>query len=233
MKKLLLISTLFFGFISCSDDHELIIKQTKLLKITEETYEGGDLTSSGFIEYKYGDNNFVNELIASGGYSIKYIYDFNNQIIKIISTDSNGNSGEANYSYTNGLITTETSGNGNSTINYFYNNSNQLTRISGNTSNLSVNETYLTYDTNENVVNIIYNSEIIDSFEYDNKPNPFRLLFPSAYSKIKHIGNNNVILRNDANRITTYKYNSNNYPVEANHSIDLLGIVKIREFFYN
>jgi len=231
MKNIFLIATILFGFISCSDDHELIIKQIKLVKVDTETILDPNQTFNGSIEFKYGDNNFVEETIGGGGISHKYIYNTMNQLVKIIYDNNNGVSYNINYSYTNGLITTETYEGGSAT-HYFYNNTNQLVRIYYDIPAGSYS-LYLTYDSNENVVNLIRDSEIVDSFEYDNKPNPYRLLFPDAYSKINRIGNNNATFRKDSERVTTYEYNYNNYPTKGVQRIDVVGAVKIKEFFYN
>lgn len=52
--------------------------------------------------------------------------------------------------------------------------------------------------------------------DYDNKKNPFNLVFPDAYLKIYHLSKNNLKsgTRNNNSYKYEYEYNSNNYPTK-------------------
>lgn len=239
MKKLfiLLVFTLAV-FLSCSNDEDVNQDpiQSKLIKVTELITQNGELTEFGpesNISYQYGTNNFVSVLIASGGYTREFTYNSNNQIINELYSNNNGFISNTNYTYENGMISVETYDDG-SSVEYIYQN-NQIVQMIFNYPNNPENNgsISLTYDTNGNVLNIVNDStsETIESYQYDDKINPFSLLFPTSYNKVKRISNNNMTYREDCQRVITYEYNALNLPTNSVYN-DCGNYTKERTYFY-
>jgi len=237
MKKLLnsLLVIVFLASCSNNDDNENV-NQPRLIEVTEVITINGELTEFGpgnSVTYEYGSNNFVNRIISSGGNTTEYIYNTNNQIITEIFTDSHSDTNyEINYNYENELIINENYSVGGNSNDFIYNN-NQLEEIhynntiSGNSSSIS-----LIYDSNNNIINRIDSStsEVYDSFSYDNKINPFSLLFPESYNMIKQISNNNKVYSETYNVEITYEYNNFDLPINSVYTQHFWQ--KDREFFY-
>lgn len=236
-KSLILILPLLAWCISCTNNevNEEPV-QTKLVKVSELITQNGELTEFGpesNITYQYNTNNFVSVLTASGGFTRKLTYNSNNQIINEVYNNDNGASSNTNYTYQNGLIALESYDDG-SYIEYIYQNNQVAQMIFYYPSNPENNGSLsLTYDSNGNITNIINDatSETIESYQYDDKINPFSLLFPISYNKVKRISNNNMTYREDCDRITTYEYNELNLPINSVYN-DCGNYTKERTFFY-
>ncbi|SFZ91799.1 hypothetical protein SAMN05428642_102338 [Flaviramulus basaltis] len=92
MNKLIMILTVFtLALYSCSNENEINSQydnQQKFIKITEITTQETNVIAEGYIEYSYGENGYISQLIASSGYTKNYTYNSNNQIIKITFQDN-------------------------------------------------------------------------------------------------------------------------------------------------
>lgn len=221
---LLLILLVFTSACEKDDISTTEERSPKLIKVSEITTSGTEIVFDGYIIFEYGKNNFVSKEIASGGYTLDYIYNSNDQIVQVIYNDDEGDSYSIDYAYSNDLIISETYNDGNPTL-YEYDSSGQLTSLETNQEKL-----FLNYDSNGNIKEKILDSEIRDSYQYDNMTNPTSLLYPEAYNKIKLNGPNNVIYRENGERTTTYQYNSTNLPISSVHT--LTGFVQTREYTY-
>ncbi|GAA0739706.1 hypothetical protein [Gaetbulibacter jejuensis] len=231
--SLLLVTVIFSCSNSESNEND---NQPKLIMVTELITQNGELTDfgpEGNVTYQYNSNNFVSVLTASGGYIKEFAYNSNNQVISETYNNENGFSYTINYMYENGLITMETYED-DSYIEFVYTN-NLVSQMLFNYPNNPQNNSSisLTYDANGNIKTLIDDatSEIFESYDYDNMINPFSLLFPSSYNKIKRISNNNMTYREDCNRITVYDYNNQNLPLSSTYN-DCGGFTKERVYFY-
>ncbi|AUC75534.1 hypothetical protein [Olleya sp. Bg11-27] len=211
---------------SCENDDSITEEsQQKLIRVSEVTTSGSTIIADGYIDFEYNDNNLVSKEIASGGYTLDYAYNSNNQLIEVIYNNDNGNTYTIDYTYNNNLIINEVYNNGNTTT-YQYNSDDQLISLM-----TSQGETlFLNYDNQGNVSEKIFDSVVIDSYQYDNMINPSIFMYPEAFNKIKYKGPNNVTFREDGNRTTTYEYNANDFPITSTHT--LTGFVQNREYIY-
>ncbi|SFZ91800.1 YD repeat-containing protein [Flaviramulus basaltis] len=123
------------------------------------------------------------------------------------------------------MIVSEIYSNGNIT-NYSYNSENLLTSLESGGDVLTFN-----YDNDGNLIEKFFDSQIIDSFEYDGKINPFILLGPENYNKIIFEGKHNMTYRMDGERNIVYEYNSEDLPIKSTYT-DIGGFVQVREYFY-
>jgi YD repeat-containing protein len=211
---------------SCENDDSITEESLqKLIRVSEVTTSGSDIIADGFVDFEYNDNNLVSKEIASGGYTLDYIYNSNNQIIEVIYNNDNGDSYTIDFTYDNNLIVSEIYDNGNTTT-YEYNSDDQLISLASNQGETL----FLNYDNLGNVNEKIFDSEVIDSYQYDNMVNPTIFMYPEAYNKIKFKGPNNVTFREDGNRTTTYEYNTDDFPIASTHT--LTGFVQNREYIY-
>lgn len=237
MKSNLILLLLVIVIFSCSNSESNENEnQPKLIMVTELITQNGELTDFGpesNVTYQYNSNNFVSVLTASGSYIKEFTYNSNNQVISETYNNENGVSYTINYMYENGLITMETYED-DSYIEFVYTN-NLVSQMLFNYPNNPQNNSSisLTYDANANIKTLIDDatSEIFESYDYDNMINPFSLLFPSSYNKIKRISNNNMTYREDCNRITVYDYNNQNLPMSSTYN-DCGGFTKERVYFY-
>jgi YD repeat-containing protein len=217
--------------ISCSNDDSITEESPlteespqKLIRVSEVTTSGADIIEEGSIDFIYNDDNLVSKQIASGGYTLDYIYNSNNQIIEVVYNNDNGNSYTIDYTYNNNLIVSEVYDNGNPTT-YEYNSDDQVISLTNASTSLFFN-----YDNLGNVSEKIFDSEVIDSYQYDNMINPTIFMYPEAYNKINFRGPNNVVFREDGNRTITYEYNTDNLPIVSTLTLD--EFVQNREYIY-
>ena len=222
----LLLFTIITLTTSCENDDCIIEEsQQKLIRVSEVTTSGSDIIADGYIDFEYNDNNLVSKEIASGGYTLDYTYNSNNQIIEVIYNNDNGNTYTIDYTYNNNLIISEVYNNGNTTT-YQYNSDDQLISLMTNQGETL----FLNYDNQGNVSEKIFDSVVIDSYQYDNMINPSIFMYPEAFNKIKFKGPNNVTFREDGNRTTVYEYNAVDFPITSTHT--LTGFVQNREYIY-
>lgn len=239
MKKIILLAILAIGFISCSKDNNTTTENTnpttsgiKILKQISKNYSGGVQTSEKTTTITY-ENNLVTKIITTSAGSnvienVELTY-LNGKLKQKYNYEYSPTSGitypsTVTYNYTGDLITSQTSNeNGTNYSEIFtYNSSNQLINRkefkANGTLNDETNYEYypdgnlskrITLTTTPNYVSL-YNS-------YDNKKNPFELIFTSAYLKIRAITKNNVTSFN--NKTYEYEYNSNNYITKSTEKI--------------
>ncbi len=228
MKKIILLSFLTIGIISCSSDNNTTTSGIKMLKIISKDYSGGVQQNERTTTYTY-ENDLVSKVITTSLNSsviesteLTYQNGKLKQIYGYLSSASTGISSPSItiYSYTGDLITSSTfSENGkNSSETYTYNSSNQLINRKNFKSDGTLDrDTNFEYFADGNlrkrtVTTIPNNFEVLyDS--YDNKKNPMELIFTSAYIRSTPISQNNLTAYK--NIIYEYEYNSNNYPTKS------------------
>lgn len=232
MKKAILLLLTSFVVLSCSssdDDttspingHENKLKSIEYISYT--TDEHGNHTSyKTKMDFSYGSNGYANKVKVYDEYdnSVRYeYYDYNgNEVEQWRYSGTSNENITSNYFYENGFIykSINTEDEGPHIKKHKYNNSGDLIEteyLKGqNQQFVSVSE--FVYDNRGNVKKetIEYPQNTISyTYEYDNKNNPFKNVFPKSYLKIIFKGENNII--NDNGDIIEYEYNSKGYPVK-------------------
>ncbi|GAA4108750.1 hypothetical protein GCM10022393_05050 [Aquimarina addita] len=229
MKNILLIvSTIILGLLtSCSnDDSNPDEAPLQLIKVYEQITMGTEIFSEGTVEYTYGLNGYL-RLFTASNFSNKYLYNENDQLTELILTTESHGQSSSFYSYDEELITQSFDTVTDSKIFYEYNNNSQLVRVYH-----PYNDIRYEYDTKGNVSAIIVDSEIYNRFLYDDMKNPFSLLFPDAYNKIRGISYHNKIYSERDKEKTIFEYNENKYPVTSTKTIAGGYVIK-REYYYN
>lgn len=240
MKKIISILSIVL-LLSCSSDSSteeqggsIIQPSLKLVKIAENdininfgttttfTYANGVVSS---MEFSQNGTTFYDE-------KIEFIYS-NNKIDKLIYTHLVHNLGYDKFSYQGDLITNTYSTRNSTTknYNYQYNDLNQLIelKIFDKFDALLYGCNYI-YDNNGNIYrdptipqSEIYNS-VYDTFTYDDKKNPYVLIYTDSHLKINRLSKNNIlkIVGFNDSPITTfeYAYNNDGYPIERIEKIN-------------
>ncbi|RED24494.1 hypothetical protein BD847_1222 [Flavobacterium cutihirudinis] len=175
-----------------------IVTTTNENVITEDIaikYENGKLKELLIIypyaQYKKGDKTLTQlESIMN------IVYNYENDLIKSATGYENNKIRQLDY--------------------YFYNTSKLVIRKKSKSNDGRSNNTEYTYDDEHNLLKR-KESKTSDSYKnYDDKRNPFDLVFPEAYLKISAMSKNNFKSSNSDNNSYTYEYeyNSNNYPTK-------------------
>jgi len=226
MKNIILLFIVAFGFISCSDDdnvlpqlpEETIKKLDKVDHVYHDSFFG-DITSDEVFEY---EGEKLIKLIHSGtgigslNVSLTFTYDSEGNVINTIADDGNSNN-ETQFIYTDGLITSMVDYN-NSITTFSYNNSGQLI----NTTNATQTVDYV-YNSDGNVSEETQNESgvvRIITYEYDTKKNPRYYSFGSGlnFSSVVPIASNNITkltISGSSNSMNNYEYtyDSEDYPL--------------------
>lgn len=246
MKKIILISLLIIGTVCYSTDKNFDSSKSndslKVLKKIVKNYVNGIQENAETVVYTY-ENGLVSEIVTTRNDSvitedveIKYEKEKLKQmrvtypLLKIKKGDTTITQVESTitaiYNYNQDLISNLKSIQNNETHNtyFFYNPNKQLIRKQVIKDAILNTETNYTYNKEGNLLKEREaNSEYTNFYKsYDNKNNPFNLIFPEAYLKIYKISKNNVISCNMDNKSYTYKYeyNSNNYPIKITQKIN-------------
>ena len=232
MKKIILTIVLFFGIVAYSNSKsQNPPKETKVIRKIVKEYSHGVLISDEIIIYSY-ENNLVSEITTTSPNGdvldvtkVKYengklkqmdleVFPSKHRIKTYISNI---------YNYTDDLITSiESAQNGIKNMNFFYYNSlKQLEKKVLIRDGKTIEEEKYEYYSNGNISktkNLSLGNKNSTDYNktYDNKKNPFDLIFPPAYLKIYTIPQNNVIsCRLGIYHYTyEYEYNSNDYPIK-------------------
>ncbi|RBP28393.1 hypothetical protein DFR65_1079 [Oceanihabitans sediminis] len=183
---------------SCENDDDEVLneEQEKLIKITEKIFDDNILISNTSINYTYGSNNYVTTELSSSGAEKHYYYNDDNQLTNYQTID-NGTLSDYEFEYNiDGLIINKLDSNDNIIYYYQYNSFQQL---------INVNDVLsLTYSNDGNIATKTDSNGNVDSYEYDNKNNPYKLLFPESVSKINFWNNNNIISENQTDYTIEY-----------------------------
>ncbi|MBW2961736.1 hypothetical protein [Mesonia aestuariivivens] len=193
--------------------------------------------------YEYNENSgFVNKYsITEEGETTEYtlVYDEKNQV-----TEKTSEGKRTVYIYEDGKITTaEEYEDGEKTFSssYTYNEDNLLikeeqTDYEEQEPSLYDIRTY-TYDNKGNIIEFTRGTTQSNTIEatYDNKNNPFKGIYPEAFSAIRvsgidEVNTNNPITRTEANEEVNYEYNLDEYPVSSSYS-DPDGVVTFKKTF--
>jgi hypothetical protein len=233
MKKIILLAILSFAVNSYSKSKILDpIKETKVIRKIVKNYSHGVLKNEQIVTYSY-ENDLVYKILTTSekGDTIAYdrikyengklkqmhsVYFPTKYNIKTVVTEV--------YNYTDDLITSVASSqNDNSHLRfYYYNSFKQIEKVKNIKDDTIESEGDYEYFSNGNISKIKFSyaqssNNYSDRYSvYDDKNNPFELIFPSAYLKIHNLAKNNVI----SYRCGTihyhceYEYNANNYPVK-------------------
>jgi hypothetical protein len=239
MKKIILLSVLTIGIISCSKDNNSTTENTnpttsgiKILKQISKDYSGGIQQSEKITTFTY-ENNLLSKIITNTAgineiYNAEFTY-LNGKLKQKYSFEYSSTSGitypsTVMYNYTGDLITSQTSNENGTNYSeiYTYNSSNQLINRKEFKANGNLNdETNYEYFTDGNLskkITLTTTPNYISLYNsYDNKKNPYELIFTSAYLKIKAITKNNVTSFNS--KTYEYEYNSNNYPTKSTEKV--------------
>ncbi|QGK76712.1 hypothetical protein [Flavobacterium sp. SLB02] len=238
MKKITFLIFIVIGTICYSKYKiELNINPNDSLKIIKKViknYENGVLQNEEVVKYTY-ENDLVSKIVTTtdnniitNETTIKYengklkemynIFPFakikkGNKIMTQMESIIN-----VVYNYENDLIKNAI-GYQNDKIthvdNFIYNADKQLVKKQTKTEGISNRETKYTYNKEGNLLKE-KESESNEYYKYDDKRNPFDLVFPQAYLKIYQISKNNIKSCNwNSNSYTyEYEYNSDNYPIK-------------------
>jgi hypothetical protein len=241
MKKIIFLTILTVGIYTYSNSKVLNqakfypTKETKVIRKTVKEYSHGVLQNEEIITYSY-ENNLVSRIVTTlaNGDTIENVrVKFENGKLKQMYSESLPTINEKKmattkiFNYTDDLITSiESNENAIKSLQlFYYNNLKQVEKekifrnenldgevnneysTSGNISKRAASSSRFNY------INV-YNS-------YDDKNNPFELIFPLAYLKIHVRAKNNVLSSRlgIANYTYKYEYNSNNYPVKITERV--------------
>lgn len=233
MKKTILITILILGIVSYSNNKTIDpIKETKVIRKIAKNYSHGVLKSEEIITYSY-ENDQVSKIVSTsekGDTLEKVRIKYDSGKLKQMHSEyfATKNRIKASitkvYNYTEDLITSIVC-NQEGVIHlefYYYNSYNQIEKKVVFRDDRIESEGNYEYFPNGNLSKIKFSyvkssNNYSDRYSvYDDKNNPFELIFPSAYLKIYNLAKNNVI----SYRCGTihyhcdYEYNKNNYPVK-------------------
>ena len=208
-KQVIALTLIIASFLSCENDDD--ISGTNLPKLVQMIGLGGSSV------FDYGENGFLKK-ISWPGSIVKYTYNSDNQITTETFERNGPDANTTTYYYEDNKIISSSDSQSLLTY-YFYNADSQLISTESN----GVITIY-NYDVLGRLTEKIKDSEVIESYEYDDKTNPFQFIFPEAFNKI-HGGStlpvsNNGFTQNNATSYThygspseyTYEYNSNGLP---------------------
>lgn len=211
-------------FISCSDDNAAIDQSNEsLIEIAPEGLRLKTKNGMYLENYYYHSNGFVDSIHKTYQYgspttiSEKYMYNEYNQLtqIKVVSQWPNDPQS----------LTTKTH-------QFTYNNQNQITIETVSNEN---NDVVLSYNYSYNAQNdlisegIVYQngqilSESIENYQnvynYNTNINPFFIIYPSAYKKLRQISVNDVVQKTISNDLDTIiqshsiEYNTNGFKIK-------------------
>lgn len=206
----------------------------KIVKKIVKNYENGIFQNEEVIIYTY-ENDLVSKIICTINKNViteKASIKYENgklkemQIIYPFAEIKKGNKTEtqmesilsAIYNYENDLIKNVTGLQNDKIthVDYFiYNADKQLVQKQTKTEGISTRETKYIYNKEGNLLKE-KGDKSNNYYKYDNKKNPFDLVFPEAYLKIYQISKNNIKSCNWNNNSYTYdyEYNSDNYPIK-------------------
>lgn len=168
----------------------------RFLEDVEVKFESGKLTQMNFIYITI--RNSKNDIVNPPKESLNIIYDYdNNGLIKTVRKECNA------------LI---------HVVYLTYNDAKQLIKETETEGDNILSEKKFKYDKNGN----LYNAKNFTAREYnyykayDNKKNPFSLIYPDAYLQVYKISKNNIKSCNRNGKACTYEYeyNSSNYPTK-------------------
>lgn len=239
MKRITFFLFLFVGSICYSQDriqlNNNLNDSLKVIKKTIKNYEDGLFQNEQIVLFTY-ENNLVSkiETTQNGDFiedvEVKYENGNLKQMNlfyttlrhdkkKIINPPTENVNAIYNYDDANLIITLSRECNGLKRIHYFtYNDAQQLITEKEIQDGITLIEKKYKYDKNGN----LYNKKDFIAREYDyyktydDKKNPFSLIYPDAYLKVYKISKNNIISCNINGKSYTYEYeyNSSNYPVK-------------------
>lgn len=239
MKNFILVLFIFTGIL-CHSKNEISLNfkpndSIKILKKIIKNYENGVIQNEEVLIYSY-ENDVVSKIVTTT----------NNDVIteEVAIKYENGKLTEMLVVFPFAKIKRgkETLKQLKSVINVFYNYDDDLIQNSTSYENGKISHIdYFIYDTNKQVIkkevkvdgilkyqtkytfnkegNLLKErgSDANGSYdEYDDKRNPFDLVFPEPYLKILHLSKNNYKSCNrDSNSYTyEYEYNASNYPIK-------------------
>jgi len=238
MKKITFLILILIGTICYSKD-KITLKSIpndslKIIKKVIKNYENGVLQNEEVVNYTY-KNDLVSKIVTTTNSNIiinETIIKYENGRLKEMNTIfpyakfKRGNETMAQmesimnvvYNYENDLIKNSI-GYQNDKIthvdNFIYNIDKQLVQKQTKIEGIPNRETRYTYDKEDNLLKE-KGFESNEYYKYDNRRNPFDLVFPEAYLKIYQISKNNIKSCNRNNNSYTYEYeyNSDNYPIK-------------------
>ncbi|MBC2844511.1 hypothetical protein [Winogradskyella flava] len=204
-KQLITLALIFASFISCENNDDIIANDLpKLIKVKG---------IAGDIVFEYEANGYLKKDLSNIS-MVSYIYNSEDQIITEIYERNGQDAQTTNYHYEDNRIVSSINNQGIS-INYFYNEDYQLTTTESSNGEMTI----YNYDVFGRLSQKVRGSEVIESFEYDDKTNPFQFMFPEAFNKIHggstlHVSNRGFT----QNNITSYTYyiSTNEYSYEYN-----------------
>ncbi|MGG5578455.1 hypothetical protein ACPDHL_14100 [Myroides sp. C15-4] len=239
MKKLVLCFFSLVLFASCSSDDsssnatgggesktELKLKSVEFGEIGTDP-SNNEMKYKTTIEYFYGSNGYVNKIKTHEETTNLVEYEYfeyeGNNIIQW-RYEVDGRQVKSDFFYTDNLITKSinTEENGPHINVYEYDSAkNLITAIYTNESDNFVRTSRFTYDTNGNVtketIDYTDGTQIIHTYEFDQKNHPFTHMFPKNYLKRLSIGKHNKITEKQdgvTQTTTTYEYNDLGYPIK-------------------
>jgi hypothetical protein len=237
MKKIIFLTILTVGIVSYSNSKIISqaksypTKETKVIRKIVKEYSHGVLQNEEIITYSY-ENNLVSKIVTTlaNGDTIENVgVKFENGKLKEMHSELspaiNGKKMATTkiFNYTDDLITSiESNSNGIKSLQHFYyNNLKQVEREIYLRDGNKEREGKYEYFSNGNIAKKDFSSSMNNSHSdrynsYDDKNNPFELIFPLAYLKIYVLAQNNVLSCSIGTTRYSYKYeyNSNNYPVK-------------------
>lgn len=228
MKKIILIFVVAFGIVSFEKPQENNINPLKVVKKISKNYSNGVLKSEEIITYNYDDSSVLKSIITTvnnlvtENVEVKYLDGKIYQMSLDLSATKNSTKYSliVNYNYTGDLVTSSLNNENGVTHTdvYIYNDLKQVIKMQSTRNGKLIGRTNYKYFKNGNLSRESYysSSDHTKYKDYDDKRNPFELIFTPAYLKIYIHSINNVTSRIVDGDFETYEYeyNSDNYPTK-------------------
>lgn len=234
LKKIILIAVIVFGIVSFEKPHENNANPLKVLKKICKNYSNGVLKNEQIITYNYDDSLVLKSIITTvdnlvtENVEVKYLDGKIHEMSLDMAPTKNSSKYSiiVTYNYTGDLITSSLNNENGVTRTdvYIYNTLRQVIEMQSTRNGELLGRTKYKYYENGNLSKAIYHS---DSYQtkykkYDDKRNPFELIFTPAYLKnyIRSINNIKSSVVDGKYETYEYEYNSYNYPTKIVERVD-------------
>ena len=208
MKKLFLLLTFTFTFLSCSSDDDMSntseVNNYKKIKTI--------ISENSTTTYFYNAKGFISEMNYESdiSFNAKFIYQGNRIVQKETSFFSGNIEIEKYYYEGDNIAKSETE---HSYVEYFYNEAGQMIKAISIHPYAPVfnNEVVFSYSLDGNLFSQMSSDGYYETFDYDDKINPDFYSIPSSLLKIGRVSKNNITRYGDFHY--SYEYDLDEYPI--------------------